>query len=41
MEEIKTELTEEELIEMYGEIPPMTDVEEAPIYEEGETDEQD
>lgn len=39
MEEIKTELTEEELKEMYGEMPPMTDVEEAPIYEEGETDE--
>ena len=34
-------LKEEELIKMYGEMPPMTDVEEAPVYEEGETDEQD
>lgn len=39
MEEIKTELTEEELKQMYGEMPPMIDVEEAPAYEDSETDE--
>lgn len=41
MEDIKTELTEEELIEMYGEVPVEPDeVEVAPItHEEGEVNE--